>query len=50
MGGISTERDVSLETGKAIVNNINKKKYEVVPIIIDKKEDVLAKCNNIDFP
>lgn len=35
MGGISTERDVSLETGKAIVNNINKKKYEVVPIIID---------------
>ncbi|MGV3150752.1 D-alanine--D-alanine ligase [Sarcina ventriculi] len=49
MGGISTERDVSLETGKAIVNNINKKKYEVVPIIIDKKEDVLAKCNNIDF-
>ena len=49
MGGISTERDVSLETGKAIVNNINKKKYEVVPIIIYKKEDVLAKCNNIDF-
>lgn len=49
MGGISTERDISIKTGKAIIENINKKKYDVVPIIIDKKEDVLLKCKDIDF-
>lgn len=49
MGGISTERDISLETGKSIIDNIDKEKYEVVPVIIDKKEDVLAKCKEIDF-
>lgn len=49
MGGISTERDVSLETGKSIIDNIDKLKYEIIPIIIDKKEDVLSKCIGIDF-
>lgn len=49
MGGISTERDISLETGKSIIDNIDKSKYEVVPIVIDKKEDVLVKCKDIDF-
>ncbi|MDO4534396.1 MAG: D-alanine--D-alanine ligase [Clostridium perfringens] len=49
MGGISTERDISLETGKSIIDNIDKSKYEVIPIVIDKKEDILLKCIGIDF-
>lgn len=49
MGGISTERDISLKTGKSIIDNIDRSKYEVVPIVIDKKEDVLSKCIGIDF-
>lgn len=49
MGGISSEREISLASGESIVENINKDKYEVVPIIIDKKEDVVTKVKGIDF-
>lgn len=51
MGGISSEREISLESGKAIVDNIDKDKYEVVSIVIDKKEDVINKVmgKGIDF-
>lgn len=49
MGGISSERDISLKTGKEIVDNLNKDKYEVVPIVIDKKEDIFSKVKDIDF-
>lgn len=37
MGGISSEREISLQSGKSIIENINKEKYEVLPIVIDKK-------------
>ena len=37
MGGISSEREVSLNSGKSIIEHINKEKYEVVPVIINKK-------------
>ncbi|MEA4960272.1 D-alanine--D-alanine ligase [Lutispora sp.] len=49
MGGISSEREVSLNTGREIANNLDKNKYEVVPIIIDKKEDIIEKTRDIDF-
>ncbi len=49
MGGISTERDISLKTGKSVMDNIDKSKYEIIPILIDKKEDILSKCIGIDF-
>ena len=49
MGGISSEREVSLNSGNSIVENIDKNKYEVVPIIIDKKEDIINKVQGIDF-
>lgn len=49
MGGISSERDISLNTGKEIIANLSKEKYEVVPIVIDKKEDVFSKAKDIDF-
>lgn len=49
MGGISSEREVSLNSGKSIMNYMDKNKYDVVPIIIDKKNDVLEKVKDIDF-
>ena len=49
MGGISSEREISLASGKEIINNLDKNKYEVVPISIDKKEDVINKIKDIDF-
>ena len=49
MGGISSEREVSLNTGKEILKNLDKTKYEVLPIQIDKKEDVVEKTKGLDF-
>lgn len=49
MGGISSEREVSLNSGKSIVEYMDKNKYEIVPIIIDKKSDVFEKVKDIDF-
>ena len=49
MGGISSEREISLKSGESIVNNIDKNKYEVVPVVIDKKEDILTKVKGLDF-
>ncbi|WP_315081049.1 D-alanine--D-alanine ligase [uncultured Clostridium sp.] len=49
MGGISSEREISLKSGKSIVHSINKDKYEVVSIVIDEKEDIINKVKGIDF-
>ncbi len=49
MGGISSEREVSLNSGKEIVKYFNKEKYEVMPIVIDKKDEVIDKTKDIDF-
>lgn len=47
-GGISSEREVSINTGKQISENLNRDKYEVHDIIMDKKEDIF-KCSGLDF-
>lgn len=49
MGGISSEREVSLKSGNSIVENIDRSKYEVVPIVIDNKDDIINKVKGIDF-
>ncbi len=49
MGGISSEREVSLSSGNSIMEHINKEKYEVIPVVIDKKEDLLEKVSGLDF-
>ena len=36
MGGRSSEHDVSLVTGKGVVDNLNKEKYDVLPVIISR--------------
>jgi D-alanine-D-alanine ligase len=48
MGGISSEREVSLNSGREIVNYFDKNKYEVVPIVIDRKDDIIDKAKDID--
>lgn len=49
MGGDSSEREISLRSGKGVTENIDKSRFEVVPIIIDKDEDVFEKVKGIDF-
>jgi D-alanine-D-alanine ligase len=49
MGGISSEREVSLNSGNSMMQHINKEKYEVVPVVIDKKDDVIEKVKGLDF-
>lgn len=36
-GGVSTEHDVSIVSGTSVIRNLNKDKYEIYPIYIDKK-------------
>ena len=35
-GGMSTEHDVSMMSGKNVLENLDKKKYDIIPIYIDK--------------
>lgn len=50
MGGISTEREVSLNSGRAVVNALDRNKYEVHEIILDNKMDVINKMpKDIEF-
>ncbi|KOF57612.1 D-alanine--D-alanine ligase [Clostridium sp. DMHC 10] len=49
MGGISSEREISILSGKEIVKNLDKNKYEVYPIIINSKHEVIQKVKGMDF-
>lgn len=49
MGGISSEREVSLASGESIFNHINKEKYDVCKIVIDSKSDIIEKVKGLDF-
>lgn len=40
MGGPSAEREISLVTGKGICENLNKKKYQVLPLHISKDNKI----------
>jgi D-alanine-D-alanine ligase len=48
MGGISSEREVSLNTGNEMCRNLDNNKYEVCPIIIDSKGELIDKVRGID--
>lgn len=49
MGGISSEREVSLASGREIVSNLQHGAHEVVPIVLDTKQDIFEKVRGIDF-
>lgn len=49
MGGMSSEREISLMTGKEMLARLDRSKYEVVPIEIVKQEDLSEQVQGIDF-
>ncbi len=49
MGGISSEREISLKSGEEVLKHINKTKYEVIPIVIHSKKEAIEKLIGIDF-
>jgi D-alanine-D-alanine ligase len=49
MGGVSSEREISLLSGKEICSNLDTEKYEVVEINIDHEEEVMLKTKGVDF-
>ncbi|NIK79755.1 D-alanine-D-alanine ligase [Paenibacillus castaneae] len=48
MGGISSEREVSLMTGKEMIANLDREKYELYPIEINSKDELVEKVKNMD--
>ena len=45
-GGMSTENEVSVKSATSVMNNLDKNKYEVFPIYIDKNGDWFEYINN----
>ncbi len=37
MGGPSSEHDISLASGQVVCDNLNREKYEIIPIHIDRE-------------
>ncbi|RAV23298.1 D-alanine--D-alanine ligase [Paenibacillus contaminans] len=42
MGGFSSEREVSLQTGQEMINHLDRGRYETVPIVIGQRADFFA--------
>ena len=49
MGGISSEKEISLKSGEEVLKHIDKTKYEVTPIVIHSKKEAVEKLIGIDF-
>lgn len=49
MGGISSEKQVSIMTGEEMIAHLDKHKYEIVPIHIENKEELVEKVNDLDI-
>lgn len=47
-GGMSTEHDVSIVSGSSVLKNLNKEKYEIVPIYINKNGEWYLYTKNIN--
>ncbi|KIL42144.1 D-alanine--D-alanine ligase [Gordoniibacillus kamchatkensis] len=49
MGGVSSEREVSLKTGRQMIDQLDRNKYEPVPIVLTKREDLVGMTEGIDI-
>lgn len=49
MGGISSERDVSLRTGEVMLSHLDREKYDITPIVIEKRNELIDKVKGIDI-
>ncbi|MFD0715452.1 D-alanine--D-alanine ligase [Paenibacillus sp. GCM10027626] len=43
MGGVSAEREVSLLTGQEMMAHLDRSRYEVIPIVIEQRADLIRK-------
>ncbi|WP_211750234.1 D-alanine--D-alanine ligase [Paenibacillus sp. Marseille-Q4541] len=48
MGGISSEFEVSLNTGKEMMNHLDRNKYEVIPVVFNKPAELVEKVKGLD--
>lgn len=49
MGGISSEREVSIQTGKEILSHLDHHQYDVTSIVISQREELIEKVQGIDL-
>lgn len=49
MGGVSAEKEVSLMTGNQIIENLDKDKYEVIPIPINSQYELIDSVKCLQF-
>ncbi|MFP7159424.1 D-alanine--D-alanine ligase [Priestia aryabhattai] len=49
MGGVSSEKQVSLMTGEEMIGHLDKSKYEVVPIKLNDTKELVEKVRNLDI-
>ena len=50
MGGISSEREISLKSGAGVLGSLDREKYEPIEVVIDKKTDIITKIpDDVDF-
>jgi len=48
-GGVSTEREVSMNTGNEIIKYLNRNKYEVFDVVINSEREVFEKLENLNL-
>lgn len=49
MGGVSSEREISLLTGQEMIANLDRTKYEVYPIEVSSKRELIEKAADVDI-
>lgn len=49
MGGCSSEHDVSLMTGEVMLAHLDRTKYDIKPIVLKSREELIDKVKGIDF-
>ncbi|GGH87005.1 D-alanine-D-alanine ligase [Pullulanibacillus pueri] len=49
MGGVSSEKQVSLMTGEEMIAHLDKNKYDIIPIRLDHKEELVEKAKPLDI-
>lgn len=49
MGGVSSEYEVSLNTGREMLKHLDRSKYEGVPVVITSREELVDAVKGLDF-
>nr|WP_036669770.1 D-alanine--D-alanine ligase [Paenibacillus sp. HW567] len=49
MGGVSSEYEVSLNTGREMLKHLDRSKYEGVPVVIHSREELIEGVKGLDF-